>query len=61
MLIKILRLGRVCRHGILPQRASEVIEVVELLRHFSRLIRVMRFGAVRELRVIILGVLSGSE
>lgn len=36
MLIKILRLGRVCR-----------------------LIRVMRFGAVRELRVIILGVLSG--
>lgn len=36
MLIKVLRLGRVCR-----------------------LIRVMRFGAVRELRVIILGVLSG--
>jgi len=38
MLIKILRLGRVCR-----------------------LIRVMRFGAVRELRVIILGVLSGTR
>eukprot|EP00913_Durusdinium_trenchii_P032259 g30204.t1 len=51
----------VCWFAVLPGSVQDGIMLIKVLRlgRVCRLIRVMRFGAVRELRVIILGVLSG--